>query len=171
MPETYPAPTARAWDNFSQYVPLLLGAIDAELNRPDVWESADRADALYYIDDLKCFLLELETILMSQQTVTEIAINPATTYPALLKTLRAGETIDEVLLTVDEAFDTGTLSIGDESDHERFMSAGLNSLTASGQFQSSPQTKVEAETEVYIYLTGTPVTGSGRVTLYTYQEA
>lgn len=59
MPDVYPKPTARPVDDFGQYIGLLLGAIDAELARPDAWSEDDRQDALYYIDDLKSYILDL----------------------------------------------------------------------------------------------------------------
>lgn len=59
MPDVYPKPTARPVDDFGQYIGLLLGAIDAELARPAAWSEDDREDALYYIDDLKSYILDL----------------------------------------------------------------------------------------------------------------
>lgn len=75
MPDFYPPPTARAWDDFAQYVPLLLGACDAELMRPDAWEADDREDALLYIDDLKTYLLELPRV-VQMASATEITLAP-----------------------------------------------------------------------------------------------
>lgn len=168
MPDVYEKPTARAKDDFNQYISLLLGAIDAELMRPDVWEDADREDALLYIDDLKTYLIELPQILMSQQSITEIDISSGTVFPVLIKTVLAGETVDEVLLTVDTPFDTGVLSIGDDGDNSRLMSADSNSLALAEQFQLSPQVRYSSGTAIYAYLTGTPSTGSARITLYSY---
>jgi len=63
MVDTYPKPTARAIDDFEQYLPLLLGAIDAELMRSVAWTDEDRQDALLYMDDLKSYLMTLPEIL------------------------------------------------------------------------------------------------------------
>lgn len=170
MPDFYPKPTARAWDDFAQYVPLLLGAIDAELMRRDAWDEDDRDDALYYIDDLKTFIAVLADMLMQQQTVTPATITPATTFPLLLRTARAGETIDEVLVTVDEAFDAGVLTIGDAGQVDRLLSAGENNLLAApSQWQVSPEYIYESDTDIFVYLTGTPTIGSARVKLYSEQ--
>lgn len=166
--DTYPKPTARAWDDFSQYVPLLLAAIDAELMRDAVWTEVDRDDALAYMDDLKTFILELED-LMTSLMPTEVIITPATAFPVLLKSVAAGETCDEILVTVDSAWDAGSLTIGDATAPERLMPSGATNLAITGlQSQRSPQYQYPAATDIFIYLTGSPTTGSARVTLYTY---
>lgn len=103
--------------------------------------------------------------------LTEIDITPATAFPLLLKSVAAGETIDEVLLTVDSAWDAGTLSVGDAGDHEKLLPASYNSLALVDQFQVSPQYKYTSADDVLIYLTGAPTTGSARITLYSYLEA
>lgn len=108
---------------------------------------------------------------MNALITTEIDITPATPFPLLLKSVAAGETVDEVLLTVDSAWDAGTLSVGDAGDHEKLLPVSYNNLAETGQYQLSPQYKYTAATDVYIYLTGAPTTGSARVTLYSYLEA
>jgi hypothetical protein len=169
MPDYYPAPTVRAWDDFSEYVPLLLAAIDAELLNPFVWHPDERTDALQLMDDLKTFIAVLADTMKQAQTVTEKDITPTTIFPLLLRTVATNETVDELLLTVDVAFDAGSLSVGDDDNPERFMSATTGALDEVGQIQLSPQHRYEAATDVKIYLTGTPTVGAARVTLYTYE--
>lgn len=101
---------------------------------------------------------------------TEIDIKPATIFPVLLKSMLAGENVDEVLVIVDSAFDAGSLTIGDAGDNARLMSAGSNSLFNAGQYQVSPEYIYPADTDVLVYLTGAPTTGSARIVLYSYRE-
>lgn len=55
---TYPLPTASAFVDIAQYVPLLLAAIDAELDRSDVWDESEVDIALGYVQDLKAWLVD-----------------------------------------------------------------------------------------------------------------
>jgi hypothetical protein len=62
MPEygvfTYPVPTASPFEDIEQYVPLLLSAVEAELERRDVWPDDQVEEALGYMEDLKAWLME-----------------------------------------------------------------------------------------------------------------
>lgn len=53
----YPVPTASPWDDIEQYVPLLLTAVEAELDRRDVWPEGYEDEAIGYIEDLKAWLM------------------------------------------------------------------------------------------------------------------
>lgn len=55
---TYPLPSASAFVDIAQYVPLLLAAIDAELDRTDVWNESEVDTALGYVQDLKAWLVD-----------------------------------------------------------------------------------------------------------------
>lgn len=55
---TYPLPTASAFVDIAQYVPILLAAIDAELDRSDVWNESEVDIALGYVQDLKAWLVD-----------------------------------------------------------------------------------------------------------------
>lgn len=169
MPDTYPKPTERAVNDFGQYIPLLLGAIDAELMREDAWTEADRTDALLYIDDLKTYIMMLPGLLMSSVQITEFTITPATVFPFVLKAMQTGETADEILVAVDIAFDAGLLQVGDDINPDRLMPYYFNDLAQLDQYQVSPQYKYTEPTDVKIYLTGTPTVGSARIVLYSYQ--
>jgi len=166
----YPTPTASPYTDFKQYIPLLISAVQADLDRADVWDSGSVVVALGYVQELLAFLCELEDILNTGLITTEVEIAFDSTFPVLLKSVKPGETIDECLITVDTAFDTGSLSIGDAVDNECLFPAAYNSLlTADEQYQVSPQYRYPADADVFVYLTGTPVSGIARVTLYTYQ--
>ena len=45
-------------DSFPQYVPLLLSAIDAELERRDVWPEGQEDEAIGLMEDLKAYIQE-----------------------------------------------------------------------------------------------------------------
>lgn len=101
--------------------------------------------------------------------VTEIVITPATTFPVLLKSMAAGETADEILVKIDAAFDAGSITIGDAASNDRLFPAAYNILDEPGaDIQLSPQYEYAAETDVLVYMTGTPTIGSARVVLYSY---
>lgn len=55
----YPVPTASPYDDWQQWIPLLLSAVEAELDRPDVWPDDQADDALGLVEDLKAWLMEL----------------------------------------------------------------------------------------------------------------
>jgi hypothetical protein len=57
MPDYYPTPTASPFDDIEQYIGLLLGAIDAELDREDAWATGEAAAAQGYMEDLKAYLM------------------------------------------------------------------------------------------------------------------
>ena len=150
------------------------GAVSRLLRR-SVWLGDEDAQT-FATGEIRKFLAALQERIPCEPTMralvpTEIDISPATVFPLLLKSVAAGETIDELLVTVDEVWDAGTLTIGDAGDPERLMTAAYNSLALAEQFQVSPQYKYVSPADVYIYLSGAPTTGSARITLYSYLEA
>jgi len=54
----YPAPTASPFADIGQYAGLLLAAVDAELDRWDVWDESEADTALGYVQDLKAWLVD-----------------------------------------------------------------------------------------------------------------
>ena len=171
----FDAPTVQLCMNV-EWVAFVDGVL-GKLMRRGVWLGTPETPA-WAVGEVQKLLIQLlqrnpcgEGEDMRPLIPTEIAITPATSFPLLLKSVAAGETIDEVLLTVDSAWDAGTLSVGDAGDHEKLLPASYNSLALVDQFQVSPQYKYTAPTDVYIYLTGAPTAGSARLTLYTYLEA
>lgn len=168
----YPLPTASPYDDFLQYIPLLISAVQVELDRPEVWDDVDAAAAMAYMEELIAFLMLLDPTTGGDMKITTTIITNATTFPFFLKTLEAGETVDEVLIDVDDAFDVGSLEIGDSLQHDRLVSAANNSLfVAPEQFQFSPEYIYPTTTDVFAYFSGTPTTGSARIVLYTYTAA
>jgi hypothetical protein len=176
-PETgiFDAPTVQLCMNV-EWVAFVDGVL-GKLLRRGVWLGDPETQA-WAVGEVQKLLIQLmqrnpcgEGEAMKPLIPTEIIITPASTFPLLLKTMAAGETVDELLLTVDEAWDAGTLSVGDAGDHEKLLSASYNSLALVDQFQVSPQYKYTAPTDVFIYLTGAPTTGVARITLYSYEES
>ena len=75
MPETYPVPTNDPFGNIDPYIPYLLTAIDAALDRGDVWEDTDEVVALGWMEELKAWcMLELPpvTIPMGSQLLVQV---------------------------------------------------------------------------------------------------
>jgi len=60
----YPVPTASVFTDWQQYIPLLLSAVDNELDRPGVWDGNEDL-ALEYMEDLKQWLMRLDTVTLS----------------------------------------------------------------------------------------------------------
>lgn len=58
----YPLPEQGPLANISEWIPLLLAAVDAELDRDGVWNDDDLDTALGYVQDLKAWLAEFEPV-------------------------------------------------------------------------------------------------------------
>lgn len=58
----YPLPEASPFEDILAYVPLLLAAVDHELDRVEVWSDDDLDTALGYVQDLKAWLAEFEPV-------------------------------------------------------------------------------------------------------------
>lgn len=71
MPDTYPLPTASPLADISQWIGILLGAVDIHLDTPEAWEQSDWESAETYLEDLRVWLTELPE---STPTMSEIAI-------------------------------------------------------------------------------------------------
>lgn len=113
----------------------------------------------------------LDSAIARELMITEVEFAFDSTYPLLIKALEAGETVDELLITVDTPFDAGNLTVGDGVNPSRLITAAYNDLLEAGQYQVSPQYQYGSATNVYAYLTGSPTVGAGRITLYTYTES
>ena len=57
--DVYPTPNSSPFDDITPYIGLLLGAVDAELDRDDAWAADDVQTALGYIQDLKAWIADL----------------------------------------------------------------------------------------------------------------
>jgi hypothetical protein len=151
------------------WLPFLTGAL-VPYTQPDVWLGSpdDQFDAAQEVEKL---LNALAGAAVPEEgvIVSELDLTPVLAFPALVRTVVALETADEVLLTLDAVFDAGSLTIGDDSDPARLMPAvDLTALNPGDQIQLSPQYRYPAGTEVKVYLTGSPTTGAARITLYSF---
>lgn len=55
----YDVPTASPLVDIAQYIPLLLAAVEAALDRPDVWPEGQEDIAMGYMEDLKVWITEI----------------------------------------------------------------------------------------------------------------
>lgn len=56
----YPLPTASPFEDIQQYIPLLLAAVDAELDRDEVWADSDVDQARGFVEDLRAWLADYQ---------------------------------------------------------------------------------------------------------------
>lgn len=81
--------------------------------------------------------------------------------------VKAGTTIEQVVLVVDEIFDNElTFSIGDDKEHTRLMQQVSEDLHFDNKFLEESDYVYEKDTEIKIYYTGKPSVGKGRVIVY-----
>ena len=59
MPDVYDLPAAGPYEDIASWVPLLLGAIDANLDRDSSWAETDADAALALVGDLIAYISEL----------------------------------------------------------------------------------------------------------------
>jgi microcystin-dependent protein len=59
VPDVYDVPAAGPYEEISSWVPLLLGAIDANLDRASSWAESDQDVALSLVGDLIAYISEL----------------------------------------------------------------------------------------------------------------
>ncbi len=78
----------------------------------------------------------------------------------------AGMRVFRAVLEVEEAFDSGQISIGPETAQGQLMAVGDSSLLTAGKYVSEPEVQYTTATAVNIYFTGSPTQGSAKVTLY-----
>jgi len=68
----YPQPTASPYSDIAQYVPLLLTAIDAALDRGDVWDDFTVANG--YVEDLKAWIQDFIAPMTIKTLQTEVVL-------------------------------------------------------------------------------------------------
>lgn len=77
-------------------------------------------------------------------------------------------TISNVILDILGGFDdtNTTISIGDDLSINRLMNIGLNDPNTLGSYESTPNYQYSTDTNIYIYINGTNIQGSGAVKIY-----
>lgn len=73
--------------------------------------------------------------------------------------------ISQVVVIIEEAFDEGTLVIGDDDGHGRLMTANQNNLMLENTYVNEPEYyKYSTDKQIKAWLeTGTPTQGSGTI--------
>lgn len=211
MPEyPIPLPTASPFEDWQQYIPLLITAVDEFLISPSLWAEADYPSAYGYMNDLMAWLQELivedvkagvtpndttpgrllEKLLAGagvqfrvlnaggneQLQVTadsqaaDIAVDVNLTIPTIIGTVPAGGTVIEVRFSVDTPFDAGyTLQVGVPGQTGLLMSDTQNAPQVENVYVTEPTETFVSEQAVWVYPSGAPGAGAGRVFL-TIQE-
>lgn len=211
MPEyPIPLPTASPFEDWQQYIPLLITAVDEFLLSPSLWAEADYPSAYGYMNDLMAWLQELivedvkagvttndttpgrllekllagagvqftllnaganEQLQITAETQTaDIAVDVNLTEPTIIGTVPAGGTVIEVRFSVDTPFDASyALQVGVPGQVGLLMSSAQNAPQVEGVYVNEPTETFVSEQAVYIYPSGTPGAGTGRVFL-TIQE-
>lgn len=78
----YPTPTASIYDDLDQYIGLLLGAVDAGLDRRFYWLEAEyESDVKPYLEDVRAFIAELPDMLLGLSPIGAMMQYPGTTPP------------------------------------------------------------------------------------------
>jgi hypothetical protein len=153
------------------WLPFLTGGLFPYTD-PDLWQgsSDDQFDASQEVMKLLGAFADA-SIPEEGVIVSDIDFAFGTPSPALIRAVHPLETADEVLLTVDSPFDSGSLTVGDDVEPARLLSIPDLSLLAAGdQIQVSPQYKYASATDVKVYRTGAPTSGAARITLYSFRE-
>jgi len=71
MKHNYPVPTASPFADFKQYIPLILAAINYELDTPYAWSATDRETALDYVQELIRWFVEWDDTSVPISTTRE----------------------------------------------------------------------------------------------------
>lgn len=129
-PWKYPTPTASPFEDAQQYIALLLGAIDLELDRADAWEDAEANTALGYIEDLKQYIM-----LNFGATAQGVSMDYVRLSHTLPNNTNGGSTISGSWQTRPvNTKNTDDSNICTLSDNEFTLAAGTYDFLASGVF-------------------------------------
>ena len=80
--------------------------------------------------------------------------------------LKANKNIEEIKLIIENAFDTGSITVGDSGDNSRLVSVSDNEATYASSYMVESDFVYPSDTMVNIYFTGAPVTGSGKIVIF-----
>lgn len=80
--------------------------------------------------------------------------------------LKANKNIEEIKIIINNAFDSGFLTVGDAGDNSRLVSSTDSDATYASTYTVESNYSYPADTTVKIYFNGTPVSGSGKVILF-----
>ena len=80
--------------------------------------------------------------------------------------LKANLNIEEIKLIIDNPFDVGSITVGDAGDNSRLMTSTDNDVTYASSYIVGSEYVYPADTTVKIYFTGNPITGSGKIVIF-----
>lgn len=80
--------------------------------------------------------------------------------------LKANKNIEEIKLIIENPFDVGSITVGDAGNSSRLMSSIDNDVTYASSYIVGSDYVYPADTTVKIYFTGTPITGSGKIIVF-----
>ena len=78
----------------------------------------------------------------------------------------SGYYVDKVVVEVESPFDAGTITIGDSLSPDLFNSATDQELSVANLYEKSSSFEYTYNSDIRIYFTGVPISGSARVIVY-----
>jgi len=96
-----------------------------------------------------------------------IDFNFSDTFPKLIGNVPNNLNISEVEIEIITLFDDGILlTIGDSIDNEQLMSSLENEPQVALKFSKDSDYKYSVATDIYLYISGIPTQGSGKIRVY-----
>ena len=78
----------------------------------------------------------------------------------------ANRTVESVSVIITSAFDTGSVSVGDDSDNLRLADITNSDITYVGTYDNINNYTYVADTLVKLFMNGSPTTGSGKIIVF-----
>jgi|SRR3990172_6068094 len=134
----YPAPTESPFFDFCQYIPLLISAVQEELDRDEVWQDSEVVQARGFMQELYRYLMQLECSGIMDYSKS-IAFTQADSGTLTLDSVPAANgVLLGVVVIVDSAnlAGFGTLQIGISGDTDLYQTVNDNNLTILGAYET-----------------------------------
>lgn len=125
---------------------------------------------IYTLDNTWVKLADQDSSQTDAQSI-EVTITPSTASSEIIHTISNNRRVTFVTVSVTQAFNAAaTISVGDESDHNRLMTVDQNDLTISGDYSTTPSYVYEFGTDVPIklYFTNNGATVGSATVAITY---
>jgi hypothetical protein len=136
----YPVPTESPFSDFCQYIPLLISAVQEELDRDSVWNDSEAAQARNYIQDLYAYLELLECSGIMDYS-KKVGFTQATSSPLTLDSSPPKNSIlTEIVLIIDSASggSVPTFSVGVSGSVSLYAATENFDLKTVGQYAVYP---------------------------------
>ena len=89
------------------------------------------------------------------------------TFPLLITNAQQDVNVSEIILNIGSEWNSNIqFTVGDSINNSRFMSVSQNDATVIEAYKSFPDYKYTTNTDVYLYIVGTPIQGNGTVKIY-----